>query len=282
MPGPRDSSIFTGASSPVGVLDWARFARSEANFFRIRAVLRGLPHGWLRSVEILVKRAERAGIAVQDPLNYRLASLINGTINLVEAKYLSDVFENSLRHAFVQHALQHGIEWPSIAKAVPEVSRFDRRVKLGPYAVRDAVLEMTSYQLTESMARHWKRIRGERRYIPGFRFLFWSSQRCRDVNLFRDDSSTIRGLRNQAAHCKGLVGTNEVRDLMRICFRWLKPLNVDVSFLVGLYRSKRPQFLSQTFADIGLLNAALSPPTPGSRARSATRSRALSRPGAKE
>ncbi len=244
MPDPRDSSISLATVSLPLSLDWAQYTRTEAEFLRVRGALRGIPHGWLRSVEQAVRRANRARIAIRDPLKYRFSHLVTGTVNLQEAKYLADILENSLRHAFVQHTSKYDVDWESIIDNTPEVTALKQRVPPGQYAIRDAVLEMTSYQLTESMARHWVRILGAKDYRPGFRRLFWSSPCCRDVALFRRDTSFVRSVRNAVAHSKGLVAMHEMTRLLHTGARWLLPLGVNLTYLLELYRAKHPQFLS--------------------------------------
>lgn len=242
MPGPQYLSVSPGLAAAPDAVDWTQLARTVSDFYAARSDLRGIPYSWISSIDKRADRTVAKGHQIRDPLKYRLSCLTNGIILLQEAKFITDVYENALRFSAANHVYRCEPDLAELAASVP-----GKGMKVVPNKDHDSIstafLGLTSYQLTDLIARHWSRLPEITNSRLGFRTLFWKYRRCRDVGLFRRDAKTIRNIRNFLAHSTMLPTQSHVEQLCARSRTWLRPLEVDIDGRIRDYRRRRPRFL---------------------------------------
>lgn len=255
MPNLRTSSLPSfpyGQRSPYR--DWIALAQTEEEWLRLLKIFHGLPSTWIEWVELEVQRlASRT--TIHDPLGYRLTVLRNGIILLQEGKFICDWTEHALRQGFLNHMAEHDVDYVALQPTIPNnplhetywtslKEDTENRVQHASALVSS----FTFYELTETMARNWKRIENTPQSSPGFKNLFMSVSECRNVNRFAQDMKLVRLMRNDIAHAKRLLKKHEIEATYDTVCRWLAPLDVDLSVRIQDYRQMRPKFLD----DLGL------------------------------
>lgn len=234
---------------------WLGLARDGSDFLRLADELQAVPYRWVRWTESVVRRTERRGLRVANPIGYRLTVLHNGVVRLHEAKFLADMLENALRQGAIRHLLKSGVAYSDIATSLPDESRLTSNLRREGNWDLSNPLEVgwlwstTYYQLSELLVRNWRSIGSGPTGGPGFRNLFVLKQHCRDVNLFKRDMYTSPQIRNVIAHSKRPIAAHELQKLFEISSRWMTPLGMRPTEIIRRHRNNRPTFLS----DLALL-----------------------------
>lgn len=261
MPAPQTPPLISLLSlqdqsiSPVS--EWIQLIRTEKEYRELLLAVQGVPPAWLEWAEERVKAASRRGIEINSRIGYALSILWNGITLLQECKFLCDVFENALRTGFVHWVSVNQLSYAQLSSTIPGwgelVSEINHKLPhlLPPEPATifqpRVVGEFTFYQLTETMARNWKRVRpgnSNCRFSPkGFCTLFRHDPHCRDVSMFQRHMKAIRQTRNDVAHSRRLLSIDEVKNVYHLIGLWLKPLNVELMRKIVIYRNNRPNFL---------------------------------------
>jgi len=230
---------------------------TAAEFFHVVNEISAMPESWLAWVEQVVRRREGDSLVLHRPLAYRLHVLWQGIIALQEGKFLCDLLESSLRQAFLDHSRVFQIAIGEVFSVVPgwQESKTSWEQSSG-HPLQDqeaptyAVLAMLSfYQLTELIARNWKRPSGAlaaRKHTrqAGLRHLFRkTAKKQQGVDAFRRDMKKIRQQRNIIAHSKKLLSPEDRQRLHVLTAEWLQLLGVSADRRILRYRRARPRFL---------------------------------------
>jgi len=244
---PQYSPIIFKSGFPYS--EWIKHASSVKEVNQLYKIFNGTPRSWIEWVEEQLVKSCNNGIKIENQVNYRRSLLQNGIISLQEGKFICDSTENAIRHKFLECLSISDIRLLQVLKSVPDYKTILESYNTSQRDIylatnHNILIGFTFYQLTETIVRNWKCMKGLSPRITGFNQIFWSHKHCRDVNKFQNDFKTIREYRNIIAHSRKLLTSNEVQKIYDISQVWLKPMGIDLDDKIQAYRKKRPYFLS--------------------------------------
>lgn len=241
MPSPQNSSLPLSFSKyPYSV--WRSYAKSYNEYMSLLKIFRGVPQSWIEWTEQRVIQAEKRGVTIKNPLEYRTTVLWNGIISLQECKFLCDILENAFRQSVIEYLSEWKITYEEMK--IANWNKFKQRFEDSPSTrvAESLIMNMTLGELTETMLQNWTML-NQAKNKPGFNMIFINEPNCQIERLFRIDMAQLRKIRNQIAHTNKLLFVSQSQKVYDRVNFWLTPLSVDLKQKVLSYRDKRPMFL---------------------------------------